>query len=126
MNKVMLIGRLGKDPETRFSGDGLQITTFSVATSEKYKGEQQTEWHNIVSFGKLAEVCGTYLHKGKQVFIEGKIKTNSWSGEDGVRKYRTEILLSQMEMLGSKSDGGQAPKRDYVPADLSDDTDIPF
>ena len=95
LNKVMLIGRLGRDPEIRYSTDGLAIANFSVATDESYKDrsgnrQTQTEWHRIVAFGKLAEICGEYLMKGRQVYIEGRLKTRSWTDKNGDKKYTTE------------------------------------
>ena len=105
MNRAELIGRLGKDPEIRYSQDGKPITSFSVATTYKYKGEETTTWHNIVAFGKLAEICGEYLTKGKQVFLAGRIQNRSYE-KNGEKKYISEIIASEMEMLGSK-DGEQ-------------------
>ena len=111
VNKVILVGNLGKDPELRYTSAGTAVATFSLATSERYKdksGEQQdkTEWHNIVTWRNLAEICGKYLHKGKQVYIEGRIQTRSYDDRDGNKKYMTEIVADQMQMLGSKGDDG--------------------
>ncbi|MEM1230464.1 MAG: single-stranded DNA-binding protein [Pseudomonadota bacterium] len=111
INKVILIGNLGRDPETRYSQGGTAVTKFSVATTESWRdrnsGEQQekTEWHNIVCFNKLAEICGEYLRKGSKVFIEGSLRTDSWE-QDGVKKYRTEIVARDMQMLDSRMGGG--------------------
>ena len=110
VNKAILIGRLGKDPEVRYTPDGTMITNFNLATDEQWKdkaGEkvQKTEWHRIVTFGKLAEICGNYLVKGKLVFIEGRIQTRSWEDKDGVKRFTTEIIATNMQMLDSK---GQA------------------
>ena len=107
VNKATLIGRLGKDPEVRYTPDGTMITNFNLATDEQWKdknGEkvQKTEWHRIVTFGKLAEICGNYLVKGKLIFIEGRIQTRSWEDKDGVKRYTTEIIASNMQMLDSK------------------------
>jgi single-strand DNA-binding protein len=107
VNKATLIGRLGKDPEVRYTPDGTMITNFNLATDEQWKdknGEkvQKTEWHRIVTFGKLAEICGNYLVKGKLVFVEGRIQTRSWEDKDGVKRYTTEIIASNMQMLDSK------------------------
>jgi single-strand DNA-binding protein len=109
VNKAILLGRLGKDPEARYRPGGEMITSFSIATDESWKnkdGEQvkKTEWHNITTFGKLAEICGKYLTKGKLVYIEGKIQTDSWE-KDGVKKYATQIIANTMKMLGEK--GGE-------------------
>ena len=108
MNKAILIGNLGRDPEISHAHSGVPIAKFSLATSEKWKdkytGEMQerTEWHRITAFGKLAEICMEYLSKGKQVCIEGRIQTSSWE-KDGITRYNTEIIASTMKMLGSKN-----------------------
>ena len=107
VNKVILIGRLGKDPEVRYTPDGTMVTNFNLATDEQRKdksGEkiQKTEWHKIVTWGKLAEICGNYLVKGKLVFVEGRIQTRSWEDKEGVKRYTTEIIASNMQMLDSK------------------------
>jgi single-strand DNA-binding protein len=105
VNKVILVGNLGKDPELRYTPSGAAVATFSLATTERFKdknGEQQekTEWHNIVVWRQLAEICGKYLHKGKQVYIEGRIQTRSYDDRDGNKRYITEIVADQMQMLG--------------------------
>ena len=107
VNKVILIGRLGKDPEVRYTPDGAMVTNFNLATDEQWKdknGEkiQKTEWHKIVTFGKLAEICGNYLVKGKLIFIEGRIQTRSWEDKDGNKRFTTEIIAANMQMLDSK------------------------
>ncbi len=107
VNKVILIGRLGKDPEVRYTPDGTMVTNFNLATDEQRKdknGEkiQRTEWHKIVTWGKLAEICGNYLVKGKLVYVEGRIQTRSWEDKEGVKRYTTEIIASDMRMLDSK------------------------
>ena len=107
VNKVILIGRLGKDPDIRYTPDGAMVTTFNLATDEQWKdknGEkvQKTEWHRIVTWGKLAEICGNYLVKGKLVFVEGRIQTRSWEDKEGVKRSTTEIVASNMQMLDSK------------------------
>lgn len=110
VNKVILVGRLGKDPEVKTTPSGMTITKFSLATDERFtdkSGQKQdrTEWHNIVMFGKLAEISGQYLRKGKQVYLEGSIRTDSWEDkESGQKKYRTEIIISEMKMLGSRGE----------------------
>ena len=112
INKVILVGRLGKDPEMRSTPNGNTVAKFSVATDERFtdkSGEKQerTEWHNIVAWGKLGEICGQYLRKGKLVYIEGSIRTDSWDDkESGQKKYRTEIIASTMKMLDKKGDDG--------------------
>ena len=110
VNKVILIGRLGKDPETRYMPNGEAVTNAALATSENWKdksGEKQekTEWHNLVFYRRLAEIAGEYLKKGSQVYIEGKLQTRKWE-KDGVTRYTTEIIVNEMTMLGGKSSGG--------------------
>jgi len=111
LNKVMLIGRLGKDPDLRFTQGGMAVASFSVATSEGWtdkatnEKKERTEWHRIVAFGKLGEICGEYLAKGKQVYIEGRLQTRSWE-QDGVTKYTTEIVANDMQMLDPKNATG--------------------
>jgi len=104
MNKALIIGRLGQDPETRYTANGDAVTNFSVATSEKYtdkSGEkvEKTEWHRVVAWKRLAEICGQYLKKGSQVFVEGKIQTRSWEDRDGNKKYTTEVMAQSVEFL---------------------------
>lgn len=113
LNKVMLIGRCGKDAEVRTVGDN-KVASFTLATTEKYKDrngqlQENTEWHNIVIWGKLADVAERYVQKGTQLFIEGKIKTEKYSGNDGVEKYTTKVYASSMQLLGGKQDGQSAP-----------------
>ncbi len=111
VNKVILIGNLGKDPETRYLPSGEALTSFSIATSETWKdktsGEKKeaTEWHRISAFGKLAEICGEYLRKGSQVYIEGSLRTRKWQDKEGQDRYTTEIRADQMRMLGSRGGG---------------------
>jgi len=107
VNKVIIIGNLGRDPETRYMPDGGAITNISVATTDKWKdknGEMQekTEWHRVAFFGKLAEIAGEYLKKGSQVYVEGRLQTRKWQDKDGADKYTTEIVANQMQMLGSR------------------------
>lgn len=109
VNKVILVGNLGKDPEQRYTPSGTAVTTFPMATTERYKDrdgnrQEKTEWHNIVAWRQLAEICGKYLHKGKQVYIEGKIQTRNYDDKDGNKRYITEIVADQMQMLGSRDD----------------------
>lgn len=135
LNKVMIIGRVGKDPETRYSAGGDAITNLSVATSESWKdkgtGEkvEKTEWHRVSMFGKLAEIAAKYLAKGSLVYIEGKLTTRKWTDKDGQDRYTTEIRADQMTMLGGKSDSDAAPQQKPAAkpaADDSFDDDIPF
>jgi len=154
INKVILVGNLGADPETRYMPSGDAVTNIRLATTDRYKDKQSgearetTEWHRIAFFGKLAEIAGQYLRKGSQVYIEGKIKTRKYTDQAGVEKYSTEIVADSMQMLGSRQggqdgqDGGQAPrsqgaggggqgngqKRSQAPDNGFDsmDDDIPF
>ena len=107
VNKVIIIGNLGRDPETRYMPEGGAICNISVATTDKWKdknGEMQekTEWHRVAFFGKLAEIAGEYLKKGSQVYVEGRLQTRKWQDKDGNDKYSTEIVANQMQMLGSR------------------------
>jgi single-strand DNA-binding protein len=115
VNKVILIGNLGRDPETRYLPSGDAVTNISIATSEKWKdksGEQQehTEWHRIAFFGKLAEIAGEYLKKGSPVYVEGRIRTRKWQDKEGQDRYSTEIVADRMQLLGGRSaSGGSEP-----------------
>ncbi|HEX7830479.1 MAG TPA: single-stranded DNA-binding protein [Thermoanaerobaculia bacterium] len=121
INKVIIVGRLGKDPEMRSTPSGTSVARFTVATDEKFtdrNGEKQerTEWHNITAWGKLGEICGQYLRKGKLVYIEGSIRTDSWDDkESGQKKYRTEIVANTMKMLDRRGDdeGGGGSRGNY-------------
>ena len=111
VNKVIIIGNLGRDPETRYMPEGGAITNISVATTDKWKdknGEMQekTEWHRVAFFGRLAEIAGEYLKKGSQVYVEGRLQTRKWQDKDGQDKYTTEIVANQMQMLGSRQGAG--------------------
>ena len=133
INKVILVGRLGKDPETRFTPSGKAVTNFSMATSESWKdasGERQekTEWHRVQMWGPLAEIAAKYLSKRKQVYIEGRLQSRSWDADDGSKRYTTEIVANQMQILSDKGDGGNDPgKPDSSDGTSPDDLDsIPF
>lgn len=112
LNKVMLIGNLGKDPEIRYTTSGQAVASFSLATTEKFKNKQsgdwdeKTEWHRVTLWGKLAEIAGEYLAKGKTVYIEGRLQTRKWTDRDGNDRYTTEIIGDRMQMLGGKGDAG--------------------
>jgi single-strand DNA-binding protein len=118
VNKVILVGNLGRDPETRYNPEGGAITNISVATTDTWKdkasGEKQerTEWHRVVFFSRLAEIAGEYLKKGSQVYIEGSLRTRKWTDKEGVEKYTTEIVADRMQMLGSRSGQGDAGGRE--------------
>ena len=137
VNKVILIGNLGADPEVKYLSSGTTVANFRMATSEsrvnRSSGEKTTvtEWHRIVAFGRLAEICGEYLSKGKQVYIEGRIRTRSWEDKEGNRKFTTEIIANQMQMLGTPgapvelpdSDKGLEMDHDVIPGP---DEEVPF
>ena len=138
VNKVILVGNLGKDPEVRYMPNGEAVANFSIATTENWKDksgvkQEKTEWHNIVMYRKLAEIAGEYLKKGAPVYIEGKLQTRKWE-KDGVTRYSTEIIGDQMQMLGSKaqsndaSDASAPASQDNAPQAASDDfsDDIPW
>src|SRR5271157_4435525 len=113
VNKVILVGRLGKDPEVRFTGGGQAVANFTMATDYSYKdrnGERQkrTEWHRIVAWRKLAEIVQQYLKKGSLIYIEGRIETREWQDKEGQKRYTTEIIANEMRMLGGRGDGGGA------------------
>ncbi len=112
LNKVMLIGHLGNDPEMRVTATGQSVVNFTLATNENFKDasgnlQERTEWHRVVAWGKLAEICNQYLKKGRQVYVEGRLQTRSWEdNKTGEKKYTTEIVCSEMQMLGSGRDQG--------------------
>jgi single-strand DNA-binding protein len=139
INKVILVGNLGRDPEVSYTPSGMAVAKFSIATSNKWKdknsGEMQerTEWHRITAFGRLGEICGEYLSKGSQVYIEGRLQTSSWE-KDGITRYSTDIIANEMKMLGPRgsADASRMPEPPHAPEysgpPLSDreDDDIPF
>lgn len=129
MNKVILIGNLGKDPETKYLESGKQLSNFSIATSETYKNQSgekvtDTEWHNITAFGKLSEIADKHFTKGMKVLVEGKIKTRSWE-KDGEKKYATDIIMNSFEFLGGNEKQTQHKKEEKVNLDYDND-DLPF
>lgn len=131
VNKVILIGRIGKDPEIRYTNDSTPVANFSIATSESYKdknGERQesTEWHNIVAWKKLAEICEKFLTKGKLVYVEGELRTRSWEDKDGNKKYATEIVADNLTMLDKKENEATATTSKPVAAGIDDNDDLPF
>jgi single-strand DNA-binding protein len=143
INKVIILGNLGQDPEVRYTASGSAVTNISIATSEKWKDKNtgqdviKTEWHKIVFFGKLAEIAGEYLKKGSQVYIEGKLQTRKWQDQQNQDRYSTEIVANEMQMLGSKSDNNQSrppqapqqPQTQQQPQNSAPqhfDEDIPF
>ena len=140
VNKVIIVGNLGQDPETRYMPSGSAVTNVRIATNESWKdkqtGEQKdrTEWHSVAMFGRLAEIAAEYLRKGSQVYIEGKLRTRKWQDKDGNDRYTTEIIADEMQMLGSRSGGGAPAMSDSPPASAPPpqasgddfDDDIPF
>ena len=142
VNKVIIVGNVGRDPETRYMPSGDAVTNISVATSDRYKDKQtgemkeNTEWHRIAFFGKLAEIAGQYLKKGSQVYVEGRLRTRKWTDQSGQEKYSTEIIADSMQMLGARmagsGDAGDRPKSPestpgQAPGGLGAmDDDIPF
>jgi single-strand DNA-binding protein len=140
INKAILVGNLGNDPETKYTQGGMAITKISLATTSVRKtkegeAKEETQWHRVTFFGKLGEIAGEYLKKGSQVYVEGEIRYSKHTGQDGVEKYFTDVIANEMQMLGGKSEGGGArPQRPQEAApsqapgnahDFSDD-DIPF
>jgi len=138
LNKVMLIGNLGKDPEIRFIPSGTAVANFSVATTESWTGkdgnkEEKTEWHKIVAWGKLAEIINQYLSKGRQVYLEGRLQTREWEDRDGNKRWTTEIVANQMIMLGGRGESdtggrstGSTKAEEPPPDDNAPEDDIPF
>ena len=146
INKVILVGNLGADPETRYMPSGGAVTNIRIATSESWKdkqtGEQQerTEWHNIAFFGRLAEIAGEYLRKGSQVYVEGRLRTRKWQDKQGMDRYTTEVIANEMQMLGSRggrgapapapssgqSTGASRPQQQSAAVSEDFDDDIPF
>ncbi|HLB00805.1 MAG TPA: single-stranded DNA-binding protein [Bacteroidota bacterium] len=139
LNKVILIGNLGKDPELSYTSSGIAVAKFSMATSEKWKdaegnSQEKTEWHNIVAWRNLAEICGQYLKKGSKAYIEGKLQTRSWDDKNtGVKKYMTEIVADNLIMLDSRGQGGESAgeknageKNTVTQEQSSPDSDLPF
>ncbi len=141
LNKVMLIGNLGKDPEVRYTAGGTAVASFSVATSERFKNkngewEEKTEWHNVTLWARLAEIAGEYLSKGKTVYIEGRLQTRKWQDRDGKDRYTTEIVGEKMQMLSGKGEGNGGARQGggrpasqepvYEEPAFNPDDDIPF
>ncbi len=146
VNKVILIGNLGADPEVRYSPSGAAVTNIRLATSESWRDKQtgemneRTEWHRVVFFGKLAEIAGEYLRKGSKVYVEGRLQTRKWQGQDGQDRYTTEIVANEMQMLDGRGEGGgsggggdrsrntpRPEQSESAPADDGGfDDDIPF
>ncbi|MCL2760374.1 MAG: single-stranded DNA-binding protein [Desulfuromonadales bacterium] len=140
LNKVLLIGNLGKDPEVRYTTSGQAVASFSIATTERFKNrngemEERTEWHNIVLWGRQAEIAKEYLAKGRSVFIEGRLQTRKWQDKDGRDRYTTEIVGDKMQFVGSRGDNSGRPSgsrdsgeptAEYEEPAFNPDDDIPF
>jgi single-strand DNA-binding protein len=135
INKVILIGNLGRDPEVRYTPDGTAVANFSIATSDEWtdkatnEKKERTEWHRIVAWRRLGEICGEYLSKGRQVYVEGKLQTRSWE-KDGVTRYTTEIIASDVQFLGTRDSANTyrppAPESSSPSLPDKQDDDIPF
>ena len=130
LNKVTLIGRLGKDPEVRYTQSGMQVASFSLATDSKWttkSGEKQekTEWHRVKAWGKLADVATSFLTKGRQVYVEGRLETSEYTDKDGAKKWSTEVVVSELVLLDGKREGAAAPFVGSVPQASAGD-EIPF
>ena len=141
VNKVILVGNLGADPEVRYSSTGTAVANFRIATSENWTNkeggkETRTDWHRVVAFGKLGEICAEYLRKGKQVYVEGKLRTRSWDDKEGNKRWITEVVASNMVMLGQAADQAKAmggepmakepPPGETPPEPTHQEDDIPF
>ncbi len=137
VNKVILVGNLGQNPEMRFTQGGQAVANMRLATTERYtdksgQKQEQTEWHTVVAFGRLAEICGQYLTKGRQIYVEGRLRTRQWQDQQGQKRYTTEIVANTMQMLGGRgerSEGAPSSHMDEpVAADFGGgpDDDIPF
>ena len=137
LNKVMIIGRLGADPEMRYTANGSAVTTFNVATSRTFTRDgdrvEETEWFSIVTWNRLAETCAQYLLKGRQVYVEGRMQTRSWDAQDGQKRYRTELIANEVRFLGSRGDDSESssnfsaglPENEDSSAEINPD-DLPF
>jgi single-strand DNA-binding protein len=126
VNKVIIVGNLGRDPETRYLPNGDAVTNIAVATTESWKDKntgdkkEVTEWHRITFYRRLAEVAGEYLKKGSSVYVEGRLQTRKWTDKDGIERYTTEIIADNMQMLGGKQNGGSAPAEVPSTGDMGD------
>jgi single-strand DNA-binding protein len=128
VNKVILVGNLGRDPET-FSTNGGPVSKIRLATSRKFKDKEETEWHNVVTFGKLADFCSKYLASGKQIYVEGHLQTRKWLDKEGKNRYSTEIIAEAIQMLGKRDDSFSENKDDFNEKETKpvvSDEDIPF
>ncbi|MEJ2544267.1 MAG: single-stranded DNA-binding protein [Calditrichaceae bacterium] len=143
VNKVILIGRLGKDPDMRYTPSGTAVANFSMATNSAFKDsdgnwQDKTEWHNIVTFGRTAEIAGEYLKKGKLVYIDGRLQTSSWEDQNGQKRYKTEVVAGELQLIGSRGDGEsssdkasgeteeEVPATEDMPPANEEEDDLPF
>ena len=126
VNKAILVGNLGADVEIMYSQSGTAIANFRMATNERYNNEDHIEWHRIVAFKRLAEICGEYLHKGSKVYIEGKIQTRKWEDKEGNTKYTTEIVAREMKMLDSRTEPKKETQDYGKPTPQHEDDSVPF
>jgi single-strand DNA-binding protein len=143
VNKVILIGRLGKDPDMRYTPSGTAVANFSLATNSSFKDSDgnwndKTEWHNIVTFGRTAEIAGEYLKKGKLVYIDGRLQTSNWEDQNGQKRYKTEVVASELQLIGSRGDSEssadspaadveeEAPAAEDMPPANEEEDDLPF
>jgi single-strand DNA-binding protein len=133
LNKVMLIGRLGQDPELKYTQSGIAVAKFTMATNQQWKDQDgntqdRTEWHNVVAWRRLAEICSEYLKKGSKVYLEGSLSTSSWEDENKKKHYRTEVVLNDMIMLDAKGagNGGTGNTVEKAGADTTKEDDLPF
>lgn len=140
VNKVILVGRLGRDPELRYTQGGQSVANFTLATNRRWNNkdgerQEQTEWHRIVAWGKLAEFCGSdYVNKGRQVYVEGRIQTREWEDREGQKRWTTEVVAQEIQLLGSRSGAGEPgapsdssdPSGPREPPVGGDDSDVPF
>lgn len=130
VNKVILVGNLGADPELRYTASGIAVVNFRIATNERWndkngQAQEKTEWHNIVAWNKLAEICGKYLKKGRSVYVEGRLQTRSWEDQTGNKRYTTEVVANVMQMLGGRGGEGQDSDWSSRPTEEQAVPDIP-
>jgi single-strand DNA-binding protein len=126
LNKAQLIGRVGRDPEIRYTADGNPVASLSLATTEKMKGQESTEWHNVVFFGKLAGVVEQYVKKGTMIYVEGKIQTDKWETKDGSKRTTVKIIAFTLKMLGNSDSSKPKNNGNYKPKTEQFEDDIPF
>lgn len=129
VNKAIILGRVGRDPDIRATPSGMKVINMNIATSRKVKGEEQTQWHRVVMYDKLAEIAAQYVRKGSLLYVEGEIKYGKYTNKDGVEQYTTDIVANQMQMVGGRPSSGEEPQRhpkEEPQQSFPDDSDIPF